>query len=105
MTDSLKRLLETVSDPNFEDTAADFAAQTDDSLDPGIYAACFNTPAGRAVLADLHKRFVDCSRWYPGEPEYSGHYREGMAQVTFHLAHMVEAGMRGNSEDEMDAET
>lgn len=104
MSDNLKRLLETVSDPLFQDQAADMANPVSDALDPAIYAAAFNTAAGRAVLADLHKRFVDCSRWYPGEPEYSGHYREGMAQAVFHIAAMVETGSRGDLEDQ-DAET
>lgn len=60
-----------------------------------IYLACFNTPAGRAVLADLYRTFVNVSRVVPGEPEGSGFYREGGAQVVHHIAAMVETGAQG----------
>ena len=55
-----------------------------------IYAACFNTHAGRAVLADLNKMFATRTRWYPGEDPTSGFYREGAAQVVYHLAAKLE---------------
>lgn len=68
-------------------------------LDADVYLAAFSTPAGRAVLRDLHDRFVNVTRWYPGEDATAGFYREGGAQVVFFLAAMCETAAQGESTD------
>ena len=66
---------------------------------PGIYQACFNTPAGREVLKDLYNRYVNVTRYFPGEPEGSGHFREGGAQVVFDIAATIEAAAQGEDNE------
>jgi hypothetical protein len=75
-----------------------------EGLDPAIYLACFSTPAGRAVLSDLISRYVNVSRFVPGEAEGSGYYREGMAQVVFDIASKVEGAAQGDDTG-LEAET
>ena len=67
-------------------------------LDPSIYVACFSTPAGRAVLADMYNRYVNVSRFVPEQGPEAGYYREGMAQVVFEIVAMIEATLQ---EDEL----
>ena len=58
-------------------------------VEPDVYAACFGTPAGQAVLADLRRAFVDVTRWVPGEDTSLGYYREGAALAVFHITDMI----------------
>lgn len=87
------------------ETALDLAAMDefqhkvlkDDTSQVGndVYLACFNTPAGRAVLRDLFMRYAMVTRAYPGEPEGSAFYREGAAQVTYDIMARVERAAQG----------
>lgn len=96
-------LMNVAADPAWRDRIGQIAAEFDvpgmETLDPGVYLACFHTPAGRAVLADLYNRYVNVSRFVPGEPEGSGYYREGAAQVVFEIAAMIEAAAQGEDEN------
>lgn len=93
-------LMEAVSDPAFwdahEKTMEGIEIPGADTLDPAIYLACFGTPTGRAVLKDLHRRFINVTRFYPGEPEGSGFFREGAASVVFDIAVKCEQAAQGH---------
>jgi hypothetical protein len=97
--DPFKAMMESASDPSWRAHVDEAGAPMDvagvQGLDAGIYLACFNTPAGRAVLQDLYTRYVNVSRVVPGEPDGSGFYREGAAQVVFLIASQVEAAAEG----------
>lgn len=56
-----------------------------ESLDPAVYAACFKTEAGKAVLADLYARFVNVTIVEPGQPLEVHGIRQGQANVVFDL--------------------
>lgn len=106
MIDPFAALMDAANDPLWRDNVL---GQTEEAAMPGtqrlnaaVYLACFNTPAGRAVLADLYNQYVNVSRFVPGEPDGSGYYREGMAQVVFDIAARVEAASQG---DENNGET
>lgn len=58
-------------------------------VDPAIYAACFSSPAGRAVLEDLYNRYVNVTRAVPGQGAELAFYREGAAQVVFEIAQLI----------------
>jgi len=60
-----------------------------------IYAACFGTPAGRAVLADMRKKYVTVTRFVPGAGAEHGFYREGMAQAVFEIEELIKAAKGG----------
>lgn len=100
--DPFRELMNAAADPFWRDNVL---GSTEEAAIPGvkridsaIYLACFNTPAGRAVLADLYNRYVNVSRFVPGEPEFSGYYREGMAQVVFEIAALCEAASQGEED-------
>lgn len=59
------------------------------TVDPAIYAACFTSPAGRAVLEDLYNRYVNVTRAVPGQGAELAFYREGAAQVVFEIAQLI----------------
>lgn len=93
MINPYEEMMNIAADPAWRDevigTSSDM--HVDRRVTADIYHACFNTPAGRAVLADLYNRYVNASRCVPGEPEGSGFFREGAAQVVFDIAATVEA--------------
>lgn len=101
MNKEFEALLNQAADPAFreqvEDANKNFNAQRKQHRD--VYLACFNTPAGRAVLEDLYNRYVNVSRCVPGEAEGSGFYREGAAQVIFDITATIEAAAIGDTED------
>jgi hypothetical protein len=94
MSNAFDELMNVAADPAWRDqvlgTQAEMSVPNAEYIDPSIYAACFSTPAGRAVLADLHARYVNVSRFVPSEGAEAGYYREGMAQVVFEIAAMIE---------------
>lgn len=102
--DPFQEMLNVAADPAWRDRIGDVAAEFTvpgmDTLDDGVYLAAFSSPAGRAVLADLYNRFVNVSRFVPGEPEGSGFYREGAAQVVFEIAARIEAAAQGEEDGE-----
>jgi hypothetical protein len=63
-----------------------------------IYAAVFDTDAGRAVLADLVRRYIAPSRFVPGEAESFGFYREGAASVVHEILDLVMGEEHGDQE-------
>lgn len=97
--DPFKEFMTIASDPQWRDqvagTAGDMGSMPDQGIGADVYLACFATPAGRAVLADLYNRYVNVSTVVPGEPEGSGFYREGSKQVVFEIAAMCEAAAQG----------
>ena len=103
MIDPFQELMNVAADPAFRDRIGEIASEYEvpgmDSLDPSIYLACFSTPAGRAVLADLYREYVNTATWVPGEPEGSGYVREGSKQVVFKIAAKLEAAAQGDETD------
>lgn len=97
--DPFQAMMNLASDPNWRDQIGEIASEMQvpgmTNVGSDVYLACFNTPAGRAVLEDLYNSFVNVSRFVPGEPDGSGYYREGAAQVVFHIAAMCEAAAQG----------
>jgi hypothetical protein len=88
--------LDPLSDPSMEAfhraLDGDGADKPADGLDyemAAVYDACFSTPAGRAVLADMRKKYVEVSRFVPGAGADYGYYREGMAQAVFEIEDYV----------------
>lgn len=65
------------------------------TLDPAVYAACFGTAAGRAVLEDMYARYVHVTRAVPGGGTDAAFYREGMAQVLFDIVDQINQGENG----------
>jgi|GEM_PF-6911919 len=59
------------------------------------YRACFNTPAGRAVLEDMRLRYVHVTRFVPGSGAEAGFFREGMAAVYFDIEDKLEINKEG----------
>jgi hypothetical protein len=68
-------------------------------LDGAVYAACFNTPAGRAVLGDMYARFVNVTIVEPGQAPETHGIRQGQANVVFDIIDHINKTERG-SEDE-----
>jgi hypothetical protein len=101
--DPFQELMNVASDPAFRDRIGEIRSEVEldleDQVTAEVYLACFSTPAGRAVLADLYNRYANVSRWVPGEPEFSGYYREGMAQVVYDIAEKVEVAAQGDLDD------
>jgi hypothetical protein len=75
---------------------AEQAERLPSSLDPEVYYAAFSDGAGRMVLDDMFERFVNVSRVIPGEGSDAAFYREGMAQVVFHIMHMMARAVKGD---------
>lgn len=100
--DPFHELMNIAADPAWRgrigEIASEYAVPGVQELDPAIYLAAFSTPAGRAVLADLYNRYVNVSRFVPGEPDGSGYYREGAAQVVFDIAAKLEAAAQGEED-------
>ncbi len=67
------------------------------SIDADIYAACFSTDAGRLVLEDMQRRYVNVTRAVPGQGADYAFYREGMAQVVFDIADKIMTSNRGEN--------
>lgn len=65
------------------------------SLDPSIYAECFNSEAGQMVIQDMYNRYVNVTRCVPGLGADQAFYREGMASVVFEIVAMIEAAHNG----------
>lgn len=101
--DPFNALMDLAADPKWREHIGELTGEIDVSgveyLDSSVYLACFSTPAGRAVLMDLYQRYVNVSRFVPGEPEGSGFYREGAAQVVFDIAAKIEASAQGEIDD------
>lgn len=101
MIDGFQEMMNIAADPAWRDRiesiGEEMAVPGAEALSADVYRACFGTHAGRAVLADLYNLYVNVSRFVPGEPEGSGYYREGAAQVVFHIAAMIEASAQGES--------
>ncbi|AGH16034.1 hypothetical protein DVVG_00048 [Dunaliella viridis virus SI2] len=105
--DPFSELMDMASDPLFRDQVSGVGSEVevnDTGLDNAIYLACFATPAGRAVLADLYNRFVNGTRFEPGQDPSIGYYREGGAYVVFDIAARIEAAAQGDEEETQDAQ-
>jgi len=63
--------------------------QVEPSLDPAVYAACFNTEAGQMVLADLYSRYVNVTIVEPGQPPETHGIRQGQANVVFDIVDLI----------------
>lgn len=66
------------------------------TIDPAVYAACFNTSAGRAVLADMYARFVNVTIVEPGQAPETHGIRQGQANVVFDIIDQI---TKANGED------
>jgi hypothetical protein len=75
--------------------AAEAGAPVKRQVEPSIYAACFNTPAGQAVLQDMYTRYVHVTRAVPGQGAETAFYREGMAQVVFDIVDQMTQAQNG----------
>lgn len=75
--------------------AAEAGAPVKRSVEASIYAACFNTPAGREVLQDLYSRYVHVTRAVPGQGAEAAFYREGSAQVVFDIVDQITQAQNG----------
>lgn len=95
--DAMDALFQNADSPAFKDLMeqAERAAPIKQSLDAETYAACFNTPAGRAVLEDMYNRYVNVTRCIPGQGTDAAFYREGMAQVVFDIVHQITQASEG----------
>lgn len=73
------------------------AKQTADELTIA-YAACFQTPAGQVVLADLRRFLARVAAWDPNGDFYraaaQGFYREGQNSMVAYIDAMTERGKR-----------
>lgn len=74
------------------------AQQVDRSVDPAVYNACFNTPAGREVLADMYARFVNVTIVEPGQAPETHGIRQGQANVVFDIIDQITKADKGNAE-------
>lgn len=70
------------------------------SLDPEVYLAAFGSGPGALVLEDMFERYVNVSRVIPGEGADAAYYREGMAQVVFHIMHMMAMATNGETDEQ-----
>jgi len=59
------------------------------SIDPAIYAACFTSPAGREVLADMYARYVNVTIVEPGQAPETHGIRQGQANVVFEIIDQI----------------
>ena len=66
------------------------------SIDPAIYAQCFNTPAGREVLADMYRRFVNVTIVEPGQAPETHGIRQGQANVVFDIIDLINKANNGD---------
>jgi hypothetical protein len=67
------------------------------SIDPALYAACFATVAGKAVLQDMYSRYVNVTIVEPGQaPEVHG-IRQGMANVVFDIVNQISEAYEGET--------
>jgi len=66
------------------------------TIDPAVYAACFNTPAGRAVLADMYARFVNVTIVEPGQAPETHGIRQGQANVVFDIVDQITQADKGD---------
>lgn len=91
MSDPMEALFQNADDPAWKNLMdqAEQDAPVKQTIDPEVYAACFSTPAGRAVLEDMYRRYVNVTRCVPGQGTDAAFYREGMAQVVFDIVHNV----------------
>ena len=71
-----------------------------DGVDPEVYAAAFNTPAGRAVLEDLYRRYVNVTRCIPGQGTDAAFYNEGKAQIVFEIIDNITRAENGEGNDQ-----
>ena len=65
------------------------------TLDPAVYAACFNTPAGREVLSDMYARFVNVTIVEPGRDQVTHGIRQGQANVVFDIIDQINQPDKG----------
>ncbi len=94
----LDALFQNADDPAWQQL---MAAQADEapmqqSLDPAVYAAVFQTTAGKMVLEDMYNRYVNVSRAVPGQGAEAAFYREGMAQVVFEIVGNINQANQGD---------
>lgn len=66
------------------------------ALDPAVYAACFNTPAGRDVLADMYSRYVNVTIVEPGQAPETHGIRQGQANVVFDIIDQINKSTKGD---------
>ena len=97
MIDGLEALFENADDPAWRDLMekASEISQVKPDIDPALYAATFNTPAGREVLRAMYNEYVNVSRCVPGQGTDAAFYREGMAQVVFDIVHKIMMASEG----------
>lgn len=65
----------------------------ENAIDNGVYAACFGTEAGRAVLADMYSRFVNVTIVEPGQAPETHGIRQGQANVVFDIVDRMTKAM------------
>lgn len=83
MSLDLDALFQNADDPAWRDLIrkGGEASPIRQGAEPAVYRAVFTSPAGKAVLEDLVRRYVYVTRCIPGEGSDAAFYREGMAQV------------------------
>lgn len=99
MVDGLDALFQAADNDAWRDLMrrAEESAPMPQGVDPGLYAAVFETPAGRAVLEDMYSRYVNVTRCVPGGGMDAAFYREGMAQVVFDIVHNIHRAHEGET--------
>lgn len=97
---NIDHLFDQADDPAWQQLMQRTAQAVDlrTGADADLYAACFNTPAGRAVLDDFYAMFVNVTRCVPGESMDAAFYREGMAYVLFYIVSRIKEAENGPEE-------
>lgn len=98
--DAFEAMMDKAGSAEFQAMIEENAAGAKPDVSNEVYKACFDTPAGRAVIRDLYNRYVNGTRFNPAEGSDYGFYREGGAAVIFDLAARVEAAAIGEMDDE-----
>lgn len=68
------------------------------SLDPAVYKACFDTPMGKLVLADMYARYVNITIVEPGQAPETHGIRQGQANVVFDIVDQITQANEGDPE-------
>jgi hypothetical protein len=76
----------------------DKARPIEQSIDAAVYNECFNTHAGRAVLADMYARFVNVTIVEPGQALETHGIRQGQANVVFDIIDQINKASQGEDE-------
>jgi len=100
MADGLEELYASSSMEHFREMmdGIDATQTVSRSIDPALYAACFGSAAGQAVLQDMYARYVNVTIVEPGQaPEVHG-IRQGMANVVFDIVNQIQEAFEGDTD-------